>query len=71
MQSRYFDEGSLPVEQARQRLHDLLVHFRKDGLKLRNPQASALFSASAEVLAGLERAFEQYASSTAYGGWRR
>lgn len=71
MQNRDFDEGSLPVEQARQRLHNLLVHFRRDGLRISNPHASALFQASAEVLAGLERAFEQYSPGPVDGGWRR
>jgi hypothetical protein len=70
MQNHYCDEGNLPVREARERIHELLVHFRKGGLKLSNPQASALFHMSAEVLAGLERAFEQY-SAIHDGGWRR
>ena len=71
MHNRYRDGGSLPVELARQRLHNLLVHFRRDGLLMQNTQASALFQASAEVLAGLERAFEQYSASNFDDGWRR
>lgn len=61
MQNHKLYDESAAVEQARERLHDLLVSFRKDGLKLDNPQVSALFETSAEVLAGLERAFEYYA----------
>ncbi len=64
MQNHNNYDESVPVEQAREKLHDLLITFRKDGLKLDNPQASALFETSAEVLAGLERAFEHYATKS-------
>lgn len=69
MQNNLYDNRA-PVEQARKKLHDLLISFRKDGLRLDNPQASALFETSAEVLAGLERAFEHY-TTRSEAAWQK
>jgi len=43
-------------------LHDLIGHLRQDVGKFDEPKAQALFETSAEVLAGLEAAFEHYES---------
>lgn len=38
-------------------LHELIDHMRRDAQRVSDPRAAALFETSAEVLAGLERAF--------------
>ncbi|HEU0037156.1 MAG TPA: hypothetical protein VFQ53_41385 [Kofleriaceae bacterium] len=38
-------------------LHELIDHMRRDAQRVADPRAAALFETSAEVLAGLERAF--------------
>jgi len=41
-------------------LDDLITHLREDIEKIDDPQAEALFEVSAEVLGGLQKAFEHY-----------
>ncbi len=41
---------------------DLIEHLREDIGKMDDPQAKALFEVSAEVLGGLQKAFEHYES---------
>ena len=41
-------------------LEDLIGHLREDIEKVDDPQAKALFEVSAEVLQGLQRAFEHF-----------
>lgn len=41
-------------------LNGLINHLRTDIAKLSDPKAKALFEASAEVLAGLQKAFVDY-----------
>jgi len=48
------------TQQIRERLQDLIDHLREDIGKVDEPQALALFETSAEVLGGLQRAFEHY-----------
>jgi hypothetical protein len=52
------------VENVRIELHELLVHLNRDLDKIEEPRARALFACTAQVLDGLERAFQNYAS-----GW--
>ena len=44
----------------RDRMNELIEHLREDVEKIDEPQAKALFETSAEVIAGLVRAFEHY-----------
>lgn len=41
-------------------MKELIDHLREDVEKIDDPQAKALFEVSAEVLGGLQRAFEHY-----------
>ena len=41
-------------------MEELINHLREDVNKVDDPQAKALFEVSAEVLQGLQRAFEHY-----------
>ena len=41
-------------------MEDLINHLREDVGKVDDPQAKALFEVSAEVLQGLQRAFEHF-----------
>lgn len=43
-------------------INDLITHLREDIGKIDDPQAKALFEVSAEVLGGLQKAFEHYES---------
>lgn len=70
MDTKNSKEASKSVKQAQEKLHKLLTHFREDSVKLESPQASALFETTAEVLAGLERAFKHYAAGSE-NAWRR
>ncbi len=45
-------------------LNDLIAHLREDVNKIDEPQAKALFEVSAEVLSGLQKAFEHYESKS-------
>ena len=60
-------EGDLPERDPRHHttrirgmLSDLIAHLREDVGKVDDPRAKALFETSAEVLGGLERAYEHY-----------
>ena len=50
------------VRNVREEIHDLVEHLRNDAHIVKDPKARALFETSAEVLSGLERAFEHFAS---------
>jgi hypothetical protein len=41
-------------------MQELINHLREDVEKVDDPQAKALFEVSAEVVAGLQRAFEHF-----------
>jgi hypothetical protein len=43
-------------------LGDLVHHVREDAERVKEPKAQALFETSAEVLLGLQTAFEHYAT---------
>ncbi len=45
-------------------IDDLITHLRSDVDKIEEPQAKALFEVSAEVLGGLQKAFEHYESKS-------
>ena len=55
------------VAQVRHELAELVAHLRTDSAKLRDPQAAALFEAAADVLTGVERAFEHFESESEPG----
>jgi hypothetical protein len=50
------------TQNVRRMINDLITHLREDIEKIDDPQAKALFEVSAEVLGGLQKAFEHYES---------
>lgn len=46
--------------QVRERLSELIAHLRQDVTKIDDPRAQALFETTAEVLAGLEKAYADF-----------
>lgn len=48
------------TRQIRQRLQDMTQHLREDVGKVEEAKARALFETTAEVLIGLDRAYEHY-----------
>ena len=58
------------VKNVQQRLHELVEHLKEDVKKVDDAKAVALFETSAEVLGGLERAFEHMASKSEEA-WRK
>jgi hypothetical protein len=48
------------TQKIKVRMLRLIDHLRKDGGKIREPKAQALFETSAEVLTGLVKAFKDY-----------
>lgn len=45
---------------ARSKLYELIVQFRMDAAEVDDPKANLLFEFSAEMLAGMARAFREY-----------
>ena len=58
------------VNQVRDKLHELAVHLRKDASQIDDAKAAALFETSAEVISGLERAFE-HLGARSEPAWRK
>lgn len=59
----YKSESSNPLEhtaKVKKDLSDLTNHLREDIEKMDDPSAKALFEVSAEVLAGLQKAFTDF-----------
>lgn len=56
--------------QVRARLTELTEHLREDVQKVDDPSFKALFETTAEVLAGLEKAFAGYEEKTG-DAWRQ
>ena len=55
--------GNNPIHHAQKvkaRMRQLIDHLREDVGKVTEPKAQALFETSAEVLAGLVKAFDDY-----------
>jgi hypothetical protein len=48
------------TSQIRARLSELITHLRQDVGKVGDPRAEALFETTAEVLAGLEKAYADF-----------
>jgi len=48
------------TENIKKMLGDLISHLREDVEKVHEPKAQALFETSAEVLQGLQTAFDHY-----------
>ncbi len=48
------------TQKMKQRLHETIDHLRADIKKVDEPQLKAMFETSAEVLTGLEKAFDDY-----------
>jgi hypothetical protein len=59
MQELQTKEAPPHVENVKATLHELVDHLRRDAAIIEDPRASQLFAASAEVIAGLEHAFER------------
>lgn len=53
-------DGKAHSENIRSGLNEMVVHLRKDVLKVDEPKAKALFETSAEVLLGLIKAFKDF-----------
>ncbi len=51
-------------------MNDLVNHLREDVDKISDPRAQALFETSAEVLNGLEKAFDDYEKGSEKA-WKR
>ena len=51
------------------RMHQLIKHLREDVGRIAEPKAQALFETSAEVLAGLVKAFDDYEKKSE-AAWR-
>lgn len=54
----------------KQMLTETLEHARRDVAKVNDPKAQALFETTAEVLAGLKKAYEHFEQG-AEGAWKR
>ncbi len=48
------------TQKMRKALQDVKTHLREDIAKVEEPQLKAMFETSAEVIAGLEKAFADY-----------
>lgn len=48
------------TQKMQKALQDIRTHLREDIQKVDEPQLKAMFETSAEVLAGLEKAFKDY-----------
>lgn len=48
------------TQKMQKALQDIRTHLREDIQKVDDPQLKAMFETSAEVLAGLEKAFKDY-----------
>ena len=60
MQELQTNEARPHVENVKAELHMLIEHLRRDAAIVEDRQAAALFEASAEVIHGLELAFEHF-----------
>ncbi len=58
------------TQKMAQRLQDTITHLREDVKKVDEPQAKAMFETSAEVLAGLVKAFKDYEQKSE-AAWRK
>jgi hypothetical protein len=58
------------TQNMRQRFGELIAHLRQDVEKVPEPQLKAMFETSAEVLAGLSKAFSDYEQKNE-AAWRR
>jgi hypothetical protein len=57
------------VENVKQKLHEIVVHLRRDTTVVDDPKAIALLEMSADVIEALERALQHFAES-AEPAWR-
>lgn len=53
----------------KQMLTEIMEHSRQDVAKVADPKAQALFETTAEVLAGLKKAYEHFEQGTE-GAWK-
>jgi hypothetical protein len=53
----------------KQMLTEIMEHARQDVAKVADPKAQALFETTAEVLAGLKKAYEHFEQGTE-GAWK-
>lgn len=58
------------IQMMQQRLQQTIDHLREDIEKVDEPQFKAMFETSAEVLAGLVKAFKHYEQKNE-SAWRR
>ncbi|HLO17688.1 MAG TPA: hypothetical protein VK206_22855 [Anaerolineales bacterium] len=59
-QSPYESDPRYHAQNVGRMIEDLINHLRTDIEKVDDPQAKALFEVSAEVLQGLQRAFQHF-----------
>jgi hypothetical protein len=58
------------VQKMKKRLEETITHLRQDIAKVDEPQLAAMFETSAEVLAGLVKAFHDYEKKNE-AAWRK
>ncbi len=58
------DDPRIHVQNVGRMIEDVVIHLREDINKIDDPQAKALFEVSAEVLGGLQKAFEHFENRT-------
>jgi uncharacterized membrane-anchored protein YhcB (DUF1043 family) len=58
------------TQNMQRKLHEIIDHLREDIEKVDEPQLKAMFETSAEVLAGLAKAFRDYEQKNE-PAWRR
>jgi len=64
MQDLQTTEPGPHVQRVREVLAELQEHLHKDGKKIEEARAAALFETAAEVVEGLRRAFDHYAEKS-------
>ncbi|WP_027514466.1 hypothetical protein [Bradyrhizobium sp. WSM1417] len=58
------------TQKMKQRLQETVTHLREDIRKVDEPQLTAMFETSAEVLSGLVKAFDDYEKKNE-AAWRK
>ena len=58
------------IQKMKQRLQETVTHLREDIRKVDEPQLTAMFETSAEVLSGLVKAFDDYEKKNE-AAWRK
>lgn len=68
-QSEQTSDPRFHSQQVREKLGELIDHLRRDVGRVEDPRAEALFETAAEVLGGLQKAFQHF-EAKAEEAWR-